>query len=153
MISMEEITMGREKQFPKDFTKEVQANLKVLHEKINTIRAAYGKSMIVSSGWRNKTINDATPGAAKNSKHMIGLAIDIYDKDGELFKWVLENLELMKKLGVYIEDKRYTLGWTHFGIGAPSSLKRIFKPNSKPAPYPNIWNGKYDSKWDGPEKE
>jgi uncharacterized protein YcbK (DUF882 family) len=148
MISLAELTMGREKQFPQDFTKEVQANLKVLHEKINIIREKYGKPMIVSSGWRPQTVNDATPNAAKASKHIVGLAVDIYDKDGILWKWVIENLQLMQDLGVYLEDKRFTNTWVHFGIGAPKSGKRIFKPSSSAMPYPKLWNGVYDLKYD-----
>lgn len=145
---MQELTMGRDVLYPKDFTKEVQANLKVLHEKINIVREKYGKPMIVPSGWRPQTVNDATPGAAKASKHIIGLAVDIYDEDGTLWKWVIENLQLMQDLGIYLEDKRFTNTWVHFQIGPPKSGKRIFKPSSAAMPYPKLWNGIYDVKFD-----
>lgn len=148
MISMQELTMGRDQRYPKDFTKEVQANLKVLHEKINIVREKFGKPMIVSSGWRSPEINASTPGAAKASKHLVGLAVDIYDKDGVLWKWVIENLQLMQDLALYIEDKRFTNTWVHFQIGPPKSGKRIFKPSSAAMPYPKLWSGQYDSKFD-----
>ena len=140
--------MGRNKQFPQYYTKEVDANLNVLLEKINIVRAKYGKPMIVSSGWRSPEVNAATPGAAKASKHMSGLAVDIYDKDCELWKWVLQNLDLMQELGLYLEDKRFTPNWVHFEVGAPASGKRIFKPSTAAAPAPKLWDGKYDPKFD-----
>lgn len=148
MLTMAELTMGRDKQYPQDFTKAVQQNLTVLLEKMNVIRKAYGKPMTVSSGWRPATINAATPGAAKTSKHIVGLAADIADTDCALWSWCLENLDLIQELGLYLEDKRYTKTWVHFGIGAPASGKRIFKPSSAAPPAPHLFDGKYDSKYD-----
>jgi len=148
MISMNELTMGRDKTHPQDFTKAVQQNLKVLLEKINIIRESYGKPMTVNSGWRPASINVATPGAAKTSKHIVGLAVDIADADCALWKWCLQNLDLIQELGLYLEDKRYTKTWVHFGIGAPTSGKRIFKPSSAAPPAPSLWDGKYDPKYD-----
>jgi len=147
-ISLQELTMGRDKQFPNEYTKEVQANLKVLHEKINVIRTAYGKPMTVSSGWRPAAINSATPNAAKASKHMVGLAVDIRDIDNSLWNWTVANLELIQELGLYLEDRRYTGSWVHYQIGAPKSGKRIFIPSSAPAPHPELWNGQYETKYD-----
>ena len=147
-ISLSELVMGRDLKYPKDYTKQVQQNLQVLLLKINVIRTKYGKPMTVSSGWRPAELNAATPGAAKTSKHIVGLAVDIQDTDGELFKWCLLNLPLIQELGFYLEDKRYTKNWVHFGIGAPASGKRIFRPSSGPVPHPELWDGKYDSQFD-----
>ncbi len=149
MISKEELTMGREKQFKADYTKEVDNNLNILLEKINVVRAAYAKPMVVSSGWRPPSINDMTANAAKASKHMSGLAVDILDKDKSLWAWVLQNLKLMQDLGLYLEDKRHTPDWVHFGVGAPRSGKRIFKPTTGPYLDASLWNGIYDEKYDG----
>jgi len=153
-ISKAELTMGREKAYPKDYTREVSSNLDVLCEKMNVVRAKYGKPMKVASGWRPPSINDSTANAAKTSKHLFGLACDVQDLDGQLWKWCLENLDLMQELGIYLEDRRWTPTWVHFGLGPPGSLKRIFIPSSKPAPAPKLWDGKYDfDKYDGPEKD
>lgn len=148
MITMQELTMGRDKQFPKDFTKEIQQNLNVLLEKLNIIRAKYGAPMIINSGWRSPTINAATPGAAKASKHLVGLAADIRDEDGKFWAWCIENLELLQELGCYLENKRYTKNWTHVQIGAPASGRRIFRPSNSPPPHPELWDEVYDTKFD-----
>lgn len=148
MISKQELLQGRDKQYPNDYTQEISDNLDQLLILLNQIRAAWAKPMKVNSGWRPPSINGSTPGAAKNSKHMQGLAADIFDPDGSLWAWVLQNLDLMKQLGIYMEDKRWTPGWVHFGFGPPASGHRIFIPSSAPAIDASLWDGQYDHSYD-----
>lgn len=148
MLAKSELLMGRDLQYPADYTQEISDNLDKLLIPMNKVRAAWNTPMTVNSGWRPPSINTATPGAAKASKHMIGLAVDISDPDGKLWAWVLQNLDLMQQLGLYFEDKRWTPNWVHFQLGAPGSGKRIFVPSSAPAGAPTAWDGQYDSKYD-----
>lgn len=148
MITKSELLKGRDKAYPKDYTAEISSNLDRLLIAINKVRAAYGLPMIVASGWRPPSLNASTPGAATHSKHMLGLAVDIEDKDGKLMKWVLNNLKLMQELGLYLEDFRWTPNWVHFGLGAPGSGKRIFVPSASRAQAPDRWDGKYDHQFD-----
>jgi len=148
MLAKSELLMGRDTQYPTDYTQEISDNLDKLLIPMNQIRTIWAKPMIVNSGWRPPSINAETPGAAKASKHMIGLAVDISDTDGSLWSWVLQNLDLMQQLGIYFEDKRWTPDWVHFQLGAPGSGKRIFVPSSAPASAPDAWDGQYDSKYD-----
>lgn len=147
MISKDEILMGRDKKYPKEYTKEISDNVDKLLEIMNKVRKAYNKPMIIASGWRPAEINEGTSNAAKSSNHLKGLAVDIKDTDGSLWKWVLLNLNLMKDLGIYLEDKRWTPTWVHFQIVPPKSKKRIYIPSTAPAKADDIWNGKYDSKY------
>lgn len=149
MISMNEILMGRAKF--EDLDKEVQANLTILLERINKLRAAYGKPLKVNSGFRNPA--DQPKNAATKSNHLVGKAIDLDDDNTAfLWKWVLANLQLMKDIGLWMEDPRWTHGsvgtWMHFQITPPKSGKRIYVPSEKPASAPDLWDGKYDSKFD-----
>ena len=148
MISKQELTMGRDKQFKSEYTAEIDQNLNILLEKINVVRAQYAKPMIVSSGWRPSAVNEATANSAKASKHLSGLAVDIQDTDGKLWAWVMQNLQLMQDLGLYLEDKRHTKTWVHFQIGSPRSGKRIYKPTTAPYVDASLWNGQYDQKYD-----
>lgn len=149
-ISKEELLKGRDEKYASEYTQEISNNLDKLLIPLNKIRDAYGKPMVVTSGWRPKAINSVTPGAAAKSKHMLGLATDIFDPNGDLVKWVLQNLDLLKTLDIYCEDFRWTSSWVHFQLGPPSSGKRIFVPNSQPALAPDRWDGKYDhQKFDG----
>lgn len=143
-ISKNELLMGRDVQYPNEYTKEISNNIDKLLIAINKIRTAYGKPMTVTSGWRPQQINASTPGAATKSKHTMGLAVDIQDKDDKLMHWVLANLELMKQLDIFIEDFRWTPGWVHFQLGQPASGNRIFVPSTAKPIVPNRWSGTYD---------
>ena len=149
MISKQELLMGRDKTYAKDYTDEISKNVDELLVVLNKVRAAYGKPMTVSSGWRPAAINSNTSGSAKSSLHMQGLACDFRDDDRSIMKWVLNNLQLMQDLGIYIEDFRWTKNWCHMGIRAPASKNRIFVPSSAPAIDPTCWDGKYDKKFNG----
>ncbi len=144
MISKAELLDGRDIKYPSDYTQEVSDNLDLVLVPMNQVRSTWSKPMKVTSGWRPPSVNSATPGAAKASKHMLGLAVDIYDPDGALWSWVLQNLALMQKLGLYMEDKRWTPSWVHFQLGPPASGKRIFIPSLAPALAPDAWDGDYD---------
>lgn len=146
MISKSELLEGRDVQYKSDYTQEISDNLDKLLVPANQIRIAWSKPMKVTSGWRPPSINAATPGAAKASKHMQGLAFDIADPDDKLWAWVIQNLDLMQKLGIYMEDKRWTPSWVHFQLGAPGSGSRIFVPDKSPPKDPGEWDGVYDHK-------
>lgn len=148
MITKSELLKGRDKAYPKAYTKEISDNLDRLLVVMNQVRAAYGKPMTVSSGWRPPEVNEDTSNAAKASNHLKGLACDIADPKGDVMRWVLANLDLMQQLGLYLEDFRWTPTWVHFQIVPPGSGKRIYIPSTKPAPTPKRWDGKYDKKYD-----
>lgn len=147
MISIQEYLMGR----ADEATMEpgLRANMRLLLERMNKVRAAYAKPMIVTSGYRRKEDNDKTANAAAKSKHMTCEAIDIADQNGLLWDWCVANVQLLKSVGLWLEDKRYTPTWVHFQCVAPKSGRRIFIPSTNPAIAPGIWNGKYDKRTDG----
>lgn len=131
---------------PKGYTltEEQSRNLPILLERINKVRQAYGKPMIVTSGIRSEADQKRINPSAPKSNHLKALACDISDPNGDLFRWLLQNLDKMKEWGLYLEDFRYTPTWVHFQAIAPASGKRIFVPSSAPAPAPTRWDGKYD---------
>lgn len=131
MISRNEILKGKE------CPDELEQNLQELLERVNKARAAYGKAMTVTSGYRSKEdqirvyrekgITDLSKIPMK-SKHLYCQALDIYDPKQELQKWVKENLELMEEIGLWMEDFSATKNWVHFQIVPPASGNRFFKP-------------------------
>lgn len=149
MITMNELLMGR--QTFDQLTDEQKKNATELLRRINIIRAAYKKPMKVNDGIRR--MQDQPKNAASKSNHLIGAAVDI-DDDDTLFmwKWCLANLDLLQKTGLWLEDPRWTHGsvgtWMHFQIFPPKSGKRIYIPSTAPMSAPNIWDGKYDPKYD-----
>lgn len=152
MISRKEYLMGRDAQFPADFTPELDENTDELLGAVNEFSADYKGQLLVNSGWRPRSINDLTPHASKTSKHLDCLAIDLNDTDGKLWQYILDNLDKAAALNLYFEDARWTRtktgGWCHIQLGGPKSRKRIYIPSASPAIAPNFWNGVYSSKWD-----
>ena len=127
MISKKELLKGRDKQFPNEYTQEISDNLDELLIKLNKFRAAYGKPMYCSSGWRPLSVNNRVS-KAKKSKHMLGQAADFVDKDKELAKFCLQNEELLIKIGLWMEHPDYTSSWCHFQSVPPKSGKRYYIP-------------------------
>ncbi len=125
MITIDEILMGRDKEYP--LTPEQQANLMILLTQINIVRKAYGRPMKVSSGYRPGKYNSAA-GGAKNSSHLSCEAVDIADSDRRFMQWCVVNLSVLEKAGLYMEDPEHTPSWVHLQTRKPKSGNRIFKP-------------------------
>lgn len=130
------------------YTQEIRDNAGKLLDRVNAFLHELGiLSVVTNSGWRSPTINAGIPNAAKGSKHLKALAIDLRDKDGELRKIILNNLQIAKNYGLYFEDMRWTPTWLHIQIVPPASGKRIFIPSTAPAIKPDAWSGTYDPKF------
>lgn len=140
------VLMGRVKK--EELTDEQKANLAILVDRMQKLLSAYGRNVIITSGYRSPEMNANLKGAAPKSKHMICAAVDISDVDGNFMKWILDNLALCQQLGLYMEDFRWTPSWVHLQIIAPTSKKRIFVPNSSQPQAPQRWAGSYASKYD-----
>lgn len=125
MITRDEIIQGRDKQFP--LTPELESNLTKLGLALNKFRVAYGKSMIVTSGYRPGLYNTAA-GGAKKSNHMICLAADFADKDRSLMAFCIANIKLLEDCGIWIENPAKTPTWIHMQCVPPKSGNRIFEP-------------------------
>lgn len=115
----------------------IQENLNILLKKINVIRTAWAKPMIVTSGLRTmkhhldiyarKGITDPNRIPMK-SKHLFGQAVDISDPKQELQKWCKQNISLLESTGLWMEDFSATKNWCHFQIVPPKSGNRFFMP-------------------------
>lgn len=144
-FSKSEILMGRIVE--QDLPSESQSNLATLVERLNLFFENYSGPIAVSSGYRDPSHN-AMIGGAPKSQHMICGAVDLADSSGKVWQYCLDNLGKAKSIGLWFEDRRWTLSWTHCQIVAPKSGKRIFVPNTKPPVAPRAFSGKYDSKYD-----
>jgi hypothetical protein len=109
-------------------TPEIDENLQVLLGKLNRIRVAYGIPMTVTSGLRTLEKQLEVNPHAPKSHHITGEAADIYDPEGLLKTWVDQNLDLIEKIGLWMEDFASTPTWVHFQITPPKSGHRFFIP-------------------------
>jgi hypothetical protein len=109
-------------------TDEQAANLAVLLDRMNQLRAAYGKPMTVTSGLRSQADQAAINPSAPKSMHLRGAACDILDGTGDLKKWVAANVPLLETIGLWCEDFKSTPTWAHFQVLSPKSGHRFFIP-------------------------
>lgn len=111
---------------------EVRANAIELLSKVNALLAVIdlpeARTPKVNSGWRPKSYNDMVPGAAPNSKHITGQAIDIADPDGALDDFLMDRTYLLARFGLYMEAPAFTKSWTHLQSVAPRSERLVFNP-------------------------
>jgi hypothetical protein len=139
MISYKEILCGHSLA---DVEIRIQHNLEELLGRMNLIRTAYGKPMIVTSGFRSKQdhlriyseinakrVKAGLPelNAPMGSRHLSGQAVDILDRDGSLHQWCKDNEDLLVRIGLWCEEKDSTPR-VHFQTVPPASGKRFFHP-------------------------
>lgn len=152
-ITRDDVLMGRDKQAP--LSEEQENNLKLLITNVNRFLKVYNKKLEITSGYRPPSIN-AKIGGGANSMHLHCLAVDFRDRDGSLSIFCLDNLDLLYKCDLWIEDPKWTRvknsegdivgGWTHFQAKSPRSGRRVFVPSTSPAIDPDFWSGNYDQK-------
>lgn len=141
MISLTDYWMGRDKLFPLSLTPEIEKNAALTVDLANKlmaianlvgVRAAVNPktSSVVSSGWRPAEVNANTAGAAPNSKHMTGQAIDLFDPDGDVDEWLMtpDGQKSLEAIGLWMEHPSATRGWTHVQTIPPRSGNRVFYP-------------------------
>lgn len=114
-----------------------QQNLQELLKRVNVIRLAYAKPMIVTSGYRSmqqhlaiyakKGIKDRTQ-IPMASKHLSGRAIDIADPKQDIQAFILANIQLLIDNELWCEDFSATKNWVHIQSVPPKSGKRFFMP-------------------------
>lgn len=128
VITTDDYFMGRDVMFPAELTDALHVNAEVTVGKCNQLLEAFGEERGVNSGWRPPEINAVTKGASHTSYHMTCQACDIEDKDGELDAWCMANLDVLKKLGLWLEHPSSTVGWCHVQTVPPHSGNRVFYP-------------------------
>jgi hypothetical protein len=97
-------------------------------ERVNLLLEAFGEPRRVNSGWRPAAINAGVPNAAAKSKHMTCQACDLNDDDGSLDAWCMANLQILERIGLWLEHPDSTPRWTHWQIVPPGSGNRVFRP-------------------------
>lgn len=115
--------MGRDKEYP--LNQELENNLKTLLLAVNKFRTLYGLPMTVSSGYRPGKYNSAA-GGAKTSSHLTLQAVDFKDADGKIKAFILKDISILEKCGLYMEHQDATPTWCHLQIRPTKN--RIFKP-------------------------
>ena len=134
MITLHAYWMGRDVTHADELTAEINVNAQITVAKANELLARAGRNDIntVHSGWRPRSVNDATSNAGALSKHLSAEAVDLPDADRTLCEWAVDNLDIVKDIGLWMEDPRWTPTWLHVQTVPPKSGKIVYIPSSKP---------------------
>lgn len=122
-ISVAEILMGREKEYP--LSVDLIANLTQLMIRINLFRYIYDNPLTITSGYRPGHYNKDV-GGATNSCHMSCEAVDISDGSGELKRYIKNNPTILDRCDLYQEHPDHTPTWVHLDIR--KRMNRVFVP-------------------------
>ena len=78
--------------------------------KLQELRSAIGRSLVITSGYRCQEHNDSIPNSSKNSSHIRGLAVDMACTNSpDRYELVALCLKSFKRVGIYS-------GWLHVDI-------------------------------------
>ena len=140
MITLDAYWKGRDKEYADELTDQIRANAQVTVDRVNELLARAGRSDIhaPTSGWRPVAVNDATSNSAARSKHLSAEAADLPDADRTLATWCVDNLDVLRELGLWMEDPRWTPTWTHVQTQPPKSGKIVFIPSTSTATDPSF---------------
>ena len=127
-LKLADYYMGRDKLHRGELTRELRANARETVRRVNRLLKRAGLFRRVTSGWRPAAINAAVPGAARGSRHLVCLAVDLEDRDGALDAWCLAHLDVLEEIGLWLEHPDATPDWCHLQTQPPRSGNRVFMP-------------------------
>lgn len=135
MITVVDYLMGRDARFASACDATIRANAAETVRRTNQLKELAVRDGIVfpkdevASGWRPNGVNDATCNAAAHSAHITAEALDTRDPQRFFARWCLRNLAALEKIGLWMEDPRWTPSWVHLQTHAPKSGRRVFIPS------------------------
>lgn len=111
---------------------DIRENALLLLSKVNALLSEVPEPEAqfpeLTSGWRPAYYNRSVPGAAKNSRHITGQAVDVRDDEGAIDTYLFDHPELLVRHDLYMEAPAATKGWSHLQCVPPRSGRRIFYP-------------------------
>lgn len=116
-----------------DPTPEHLECLKLLSTNVlDKVREHFDKPIWVSSGYRSKALNDATPGSSPTSQHCLGEAADL-DQDGRgtgvsnkmVFDYIKDHLEFDQLIWEFGTDANPD--WVHVSFSTKRKRKQVLK--------------------------
>lgn len=123
-----------------ELNQQILNNIKILVDKVNVLLdyLKWNGPIIVSSGFRPMQINSSVKGAAPQSAHTLGMAVDIVQpkNNNKLAKAIEEAQKkdlILTKLGLWLENPIFTIGkntaWVHLDFkNRPDRPSRMFNP-------------------------
>ncbi len=121
-------------------TKVIDSNLLVLFQRLQQLETLWiahvgigiSDGFKCNSGLRSEAqqrdLVKAGKSTALKSKHLLGLAADLNDEDGEIKKWLQARPHILSDIHLWCEAAEACPNWLHVQICPPASGKRWFSP-------------------------
>lgn len=103
-------------------------NLYDLASKLTELEKDCPYEFHVNSGYRTVEEQHRVDPNHPQSAHIFGCAVDLEDYDFELWYWLVDNINTVKMLGLYLEDEFADSGHVHIQSIPPKSGRIIFEP-------------------------
>lgn len=149
MITEASYWMGRDSLYRGEWTDAIQKNGFETVFRVNKLLGFAEEDGIVvdkvNSGWRPKSVNEATSNSGKTSRHITAEACDLPDDDNRtLQRWCLANKDKLALCELWIESPSWCAKWNgekyvywlHLQKEPPASGKRVYIPSNKPPVVP-----------------
>jgi len=135
-ITLKQYWKNRDVEFAAELTPQIRANAAETVRRANLLLATYHDATgstapdNVNSGWRPPSVNAATKGAAPNSPHLTGEAVDLSDDIEAIDRWLASDVgrQALIDCDLYAEVAAATPRWAHLQTRKTASGSRIFKP-------------------------
>lgn len=108
-------------------TEEQSQNLECLFFSLSCLEEQYEKPLVITRGYSTPEEQEKIDPNHPLSCHTQAAACDVLD-DGALWDFCIRRIDLMKDLGLYLENEGYSIGHLHLQIIPPKSGHQIFIP-------------------------
>lgn len=120
-----------------DWTKIVSDNALELLKRVNALLTDYqigGGKLRINPKTKTHVSGETGGGfrplnypvGASKSSHKVGMAVDIYDYDDNLKKWLMRHQDMLIKHDLYLENPQFTDSWVH--LQTRKTRNRLFNP-------------------------
>lgn len=94
---------------------------------LNKLQIECGIFLVITSGYRPPQITDTIPGAVHGDAHERCEGADLADTGKVISKWCLAHVEVLVKLGLWMESPLDAHDHVHLQTYPPKSGNRIFR--------------------------
>ena len=107
-------------------TEEAKKNLIALAKNVlQPLRDAYGKSIVLNSGYRCPKLNNAV-GGVSNSQHTLGMAADIRCNDKTTREWIFNYIKNNLPFDqLILEHNKSGVYWVHVSYSTTKNRKQV----------------------------
>lgn len=124
MITLESYLMGRDRAYP--LNEELMTSALDLVDRLNKLQEHYPDSFVITSGYRPPEINETIKGARTGDAHETCRGVDLRDWNLMLSEFLLDNLELLEEIGLWMESPSSAKDHVHLQSYPPKSGNRVF---------------------------